>query len=88
MAVLELSFVLRSVFVLYLTFTIDLVVSELSFVSVSFVNVRSYFALAIFFALVETTLVNGFILVLSISSISMDQVIFPFALVNVPVVKN
>jgi hypothetical protein len=69
------------------TFTIYLVAAKVTFVSVFSVNFANHLALALFFAMTETSFVNSFILVLSINSISIEQVILPLAFVNVTVIK-
>lgn len=84
----ELSFVQRPVLKVYFAISMHKIVAEVSFICELFVNTRYQFAFALHFPLFEFPFINGFILVLSINSISINHVIFPLSFVNVSVVKN
>lgn len=87
-AVAELSLVLGTVLELYFALPVDEIVAEVTFIGELFIDIRNQLAFTLLFPLFEMALVNSFILVLGINSISINHVIFPFTLVNVPVVKN
>jgi hypothetical protein len=87
-AMAELSFVMRIVLELYFALSVDKIVAEFALIGELLVYIGNQFAFALLFPLSEMALVNSFILVLGINSISINHFIFPFPFVNVSIVKN